>query len=965
MTALLFSLTLFLYWTVVGLAVIAIFPPRLRILQGILISPAVGIATVILPVFYLSRAGLPVKDFAGWLLPALGSLALVVLFVRKPILPWKHLRWFALILLGAWLLSGWPMLNYGFDWVSFANSDMANYSLGAQRFLNHGYFDLPDINEILSGRDYSQVYWFMHAAGGIRAGSELMLAAVWGLIGLNAHQIFMPVIMALHLSLICGGAALAAGPIRSAKAPLIAAGLIAISPLTTLGTLYQLIAQVGGLALLCAAVVLFYRKISLRPVTRFLRANVVGAVVFGVLFVWYPEVLPFLGLGWFVYLALKLRREGNATLRVVMRALVIGGEGKAALRVVVPTLVIEGEGKAARKAALRVVVPALVIGGFALALLGGFILSSLQFMLDQAARGTTSAEPGNILFPYFLVPSGMPVLLGLIPMAGGVQEPVLSVSIAVAIVLIIWIVKLLISHTKESSPAALGLVVMIVTWLLLFFTNNAFGLFKLSMYLQPFLLAMVGVGLARWKGKPIRSKALLAAGILVANVVSQLGYVNKSTGEVHAGMQSVPGASSERINSDFSMLMGNLKRNSRSLVSDAENIVLATFQALYMYDRGGYFLSRDVFTGIVDLGKGAAGLREKYHLGFKENTFSFGKLGNGFLINSGLNSESIYLVTTSRPQSIFNAHEISENNGYFRIVDQPLNHLVFIHSDLGNHYYLGDYHKGIGYFPLEHDPMMQSRFMSGLGRYQLFMALGATEKPRMVMELTTTLMKQFTSALPLPVLQGESPVPLPFVGRGSGRVFSAPVVPQTIDGFRYLGIDIGRDGQQFPTKLTGLMLLYGQEIPVDQRRLTAFGRDISLISEAEYQALKVPNALTHFPADLADRGLEYSGIYEDGWISERAFVTLAPKPDTRFLVIKGMVPRIDTPDFRNTLAVSIDGREVIKHPLGLGAFDIKLPVEPSSGRHRIDLVFDRYQVLPGEDGRPTGAKIDFLGYANE
>ena len=911
------------------MAVIAIFPPRLRILQGVLISPAVGIATIILPVFLLSRAGLPIKDFAGWLLPALGSVALVVLFVRKPILPWKHLRWVGLILVGAMLLTGWPMLSYGFDWVGFSNDDMANYCLGAQRFLNHGYFDLSSLNlaEFLAGKDYSEAYWFMHVAGGNRSGSELMLAAIWGLTGLNAHQIFMPVIMALHLSLICGGSALAAGPVRSAKAPLITAGLLAISPLTALGALYQLIAQVGGLTLLCAAVVLFYRKISMRPVTRLLRANVVGAIVFGALFVWYPEVLPFLGLGWFAYLALILRREGKATLRVV--------------------------------------VPALVIGGLALAVLGGFMLTALHFMLGQAAGGTTSANPGNVLFPYFLVPSGMPMLLGLIPIGGVIHEPVLSVSIAVAIVLIAWLVKLLISHTKELSPAALVLVVMSVTWLLLFYTNNAFGLFKLSMFLQPFLLAMVGAGLARWKGGPIKSKVLFAAVILGANVVSQFDYVNKSTGAVHGGMQGVPGASSERINSDFSMLMGNLKRSSRSLVSDADNTVLAKFQALYMYDKGGKFLSRDFFGNIVDMGRGVDDLREKYHLGFKENTFSFGKLGNGFRSNSGLNSDSVYLVTTNRHQSIFNAHEISENNGYFRVVDKPLNHLVFIHSDLGNHYYLGNNLKGIGYYQLEPDPMVQGHFISGLGRYQLFMALGATEKPRMVMELTTTVIKQFTSALPQPVLQGESPVSLPFVGRGSGRVFSAPVVPQAIDGFQYLGIDMGRDGQRFPKKLAGLMLLYGSEIPLDQRRLTAFGRDISLISEEEYETLKAPHALSNFPADLADRGLEYSGIYEDGWISERAFFTLAPKPDTRYLVIKGMVPQIDQPDFRNTLAVSIDGSEVAKHPLALGAFELKVPVSANTQRHRIDLAFDRYQVLPGGDARPTGGKIEFIGFVSE
>jgi hypothetical protein len=56
--------------------------------------------------------------------------------------------------------------------------------------------------------------------------------------------------------------------------------------------------------------------------------------------------------------------------------------------------------------------------------------------------------------------------------------------------------------------------------------------------------------------------------------------------------------------------------------------------------------------------------------------------------------------------------------------------------------------------------------------------------------------------------------------------------------------------------------------------------------------------------------------------------------------------------------------QVAKEPLGLGAFDIKLVVEPGLGPRRVDMQFDRYQVLPGDDGRPIGAKVDFLGYSD-
>jgi hypothetical protein len=44
---------------------------------------------------------------------------------------------------------------------------MANYCLAADRFLHHGYYDLPAQTD-LEGRDYTQHYWFMHGLQQIR-----------------------------------------------------------------------------------------------------------------------------------------------------------------------------------------------------------------------------------------------------------------------------------------------------------------------------------------------------------------------------------------------------------------------------------------------------------------------------------------------------------------------------------------------------------------------------------------------------------------------------------------------------------------------------------------------------------------------------------------------------------------------------------------------------------------------------
>jgi hypothetical protein len=124
-----------------------------------------------------------------------------------------------------------------------------------------------------------------------------------------------------------------------------------------------------------------------------------------------------------------------------------------------------------------------------------------------------------------------------------------------------------------------------------------------------------------------------------------------------------------------------------------------------------------------------------------------------------------------------------------------------------------------------------------------------------------------------------------------------------------------------------MMELYGANIPLDRRKLVGFGRDISLISEAEYQALPAPSSVSAFPTDLSNPALEYSGVYEDGWVSEAAFFYLRHKGAAATLRITGMIPQIVPGAFNSELTVRVDGNLVHKQALGLGDFalDIRIP----------------------------------------
>lgn len=925
MNAFLFTLALFAFWGLIGFATISIFSPRLRLIQGVLISPAIGIAVIILPVFFINRAGVPVKDFGGILLPALAALAVLVLVIKRPIFPAKRCLPFLGILVAALFLVARPMFSYGFDWLSFSNDDMANYSLGAQRFLNHGFFDPPNLDDLVTGKDYSLAYWFMHAAGGVRSGSELMLAVVWAFSGLNAHQIFMLVIMALHLALIAGTGAMVVGTGMARRAPLIAMGLLALSPLTSLGALYQLIGQVGGLALLMAAVTLMYRPNHTKNAFRLVRGNVPAALIFASIFVWYPEVLPFFGLGWILHTLFML----------IFR----------------------------RQSAWPILKPAVVVGVLVLIALNKYVIAAMTFMLAQASGGMQSADVSSILFPYFLIPSGIAAFWGLIPIAGDIREPFVSLSIAGGFILFYWLGRYVLPKQIKRADASVSmLLVMVAIGLLLFYRNNDFGLFKLTMFAQPFLMGVLAIELGRmsWSHASRYTKIALPI-VLIPLAISQYGYVGKSTGEEFGGLNEIPHASVLKVNRQFEELLKTISTSTYSspaLVLDTSNTVLAKFQALYTNGSSAFFPSRDFYRGIFSFGKNPEHI-EMSNLANQYSSSDVGKNGFDALQIDLIPKGEIAYIYPEVNLEIFNRYATkNEKEKYFVFEKLPKNRLQFIHSKLGNHYYLGD-RKVTAFYQLENDPMFPGQKFSSLGRHLLFQTVNPSNQPRVVMELTSTVAKQFGSELPRPSVENS---PINFVGRGSGRVFSEPFTPSKIDGAAYVSIDMGRDGMQFPSATKGLMLLYGREIPADQRRITAFGRDISLISEEQYQSLQPPASLQKFPADLANKNIEYSGIYEDGWISERSFFVLSAQPASKFLVVKGTVPQIKDPNFSSVLNVSLNGKVTAQPKIGLGNFEVKVPVSALQSRQRVDLVFTNYQQLPGADGRITGGKIDFIGF---
>ncbi|MBT7486005.1 MAG: hypothetical protein HN673_06520 [Rhodospirillales bacterium] len=816
------------------------------------------------------------------------------------------------------------MALYGFDWIAFSNDDAANYALAAQRFLHHGYFETPDYVTYADGLDYSIANGIFYILLNIRPGSELMLASLWNFSGLNAHQVYMPLMVALHMCLVSSTAAMSATISRNWMVPFFAAGLVAISPSLTLGTMYQLAPQVGGLALLVASVALLLRTPPKLPLKAMVSSIIPVTFLISAVLIWYVEMLPFLGLGWLIYLISNSWRD--------------------------------------RTNAVRILYPALIIGITSILILNFYIYDALEFMFRNVGVGLGETNIGTSLFPFYLTPMGLATVWGLFPVGKNIPEPYMSVGIFIGIALSVWLIWGMLTTKIRSKPCAIILFIMIALAANMYNGNASYGLFKLAMVAQPFLLTMLVLRIPTARYTVLLS-ALIFAPPIISNVYSQYYYMTESKGFKYGGFVGLPNASSVEANQQFVKLISPAKEKIKNgILLDTINPVLARYQMLYLKGISSLFPARNYWDQV-----NVSTPNNINDQVFKNIEVVVGGKKNTFWLHKGLKDKlkELPIVVNKQSSNILNRHTQDANvKNFFQLTDSNAltNHLVFIHSSLGNYYYLGDQRR-IGLYQLENDPMIPGRTMSGLGRYLQLMVVSPSKTLRVKMEISTTLMKHFDSRLPVPSLYAKSIQKIKFKGRGSARVFSDPITPLYINGVPVIAIDMGRKPERFPSRAIGLMRLYGTTVNRDPRLLTAFGRDISLVSEEKYRNFSPPSNLVNFPQGLENSELEYSGIYEDGYISEESFFILRQPSSTKKFKIEGLIPYIDQDTFKTIMILRIDGVDIVKKELGLGKFLVEIPVMPSqSSNRRVEISFSRAQKLPGADARISAAKINFLGF---
>jgi hypothetical protein len=277
------------------------------------------------------------------------------------------------------------------------------------------------------------------------------------LLGYGEPALFMPLIVAFHVAALGAATALVGTAYRFAR--LLSGAMLAVTALSSAGVELQLLGQELGLVFLTLASNLllsrFYR-LSRPAMARFVMLT---SFVMAAFFISYPEMLPFLGVGFLIYHGAGAKELSRYWRRYL---------GTSGLIAVISGLLIAPD-----------------------------VLPAISFLLGQASVSQSQMLYPE-LFPYLLIPSGIGALWGLNSYVPG-GEALLGRDLAIGIGLALsgaTVIGTLWMVWRREACAAL-VVVMALVAVVLAMSNSGFGMFKLAMYAQPFLMMTIVLSLCR------------------------------------------------------------------------------------------------------------------------------------------------------------------------------------------------------------------------------------------------------------------------------------------------------------------------------------------------------------------------------------------------------------------------------------------------------------------------------------
>jgi hypothetical protein len=151
-----------------------------------------------------------------------------------------------------------------------------------------------------------------------------------------------------------------------------------------------------------------------------------------------------------------------------------------------------------------------------------------------------------------------------------------------------------------------------------------------------------------------------------------------------------------------------------------------------------------------------------------------------------------------------------------------------------------------------------------------------------------------------------------------------------------------------------------QTIKLLHRAIKPLGRLLALYNAMQTQTSNE----TRFLDELANKFLDFSGIYEDGWIAESAVMRLAGSMQPVQFVIAGMMPWNPKTSGVSQLVVRVDGLEKARYFLVQGQFFIPMNLEPSEKPIRVEIHADGVMPLGSGDPRHVSVRLMRVGWDN-
>jgi hypothetical protein len=860
----------------------------------------------------LSRAGLAINSFATLLVAFFILASLFVLAWRRPIIDGKGAFYGILFIICALLWIGRPLLLHGFNWVAFSNEDAHFYRNNALRLLHHGFFEIPKSPLLLTDRDDSAPTFFASPLqGGYRPLFDLFLALVGAVSRISIVKIYMPIVASLFAleaaaAVTFGASILPRATSRRVKVALLLISLTAIfAASSAIAVGGELGPQIIGITLLASILAISGEREGNLSEVAWMRWAFGAAILGAGLLEGYAEVAPFL-FGSFVVAVFLRPRQVIATVRAQWQLIL-----KCSL---------------------------VLIGTIALALNAQLIgtLYLISFVV-----GGTSESAGQIQYPAYLIPTGPAVLWGIFPSSASQQSGASQLLIGLGLVIMaLYFVSVL--RMRIAAPRLFSINVIIIALGFLLFTKRAdFGLYKLTMYAQPFIWPVLIVSAMLLRTGWLRLASAVALACVVAKSASTSKYyVDRSMdrfSDTKDDFVEVRGATSDALLDRITTLATQIGdrdvilATSNDLVEKyVKDMIHPRFLITPAFRTGAFAMEKPVIRVpfLAALAKQAAPLTQTRSQYFDTTDFKL-PVGDGIATDVQNDNRSLRLADRSKPvillggrdTSVVNLCELSsasdrESQQLYRDDDghdllAPLS--LPLPRELVRKY-SAQAPEFVGT-----DPILGG-LMSASPNLLAYRVLNPSLKIRLLIDYTATFNQSPYKKIPDIEIIGNRKVELPIAGEGRARLLSDPISPFVLGQARYVFISIKQPLFRFRSKRTGLAALYGNDIQTDLRQIAGFLREVSAIgADDEPDGCHSNTAPEKFLSNVKF----FSGLFEDGWLSPDVFLEGGGTPFSS-LELRGDSPWLG--GHANVLTVTAGGfRKSIEISPGRSLVQVKFP----------------------------------------